>query len=1497
MAVDYTEARTVDVNDGVYSQDYNRLALAFNDRLKNGVADPTWRLLWYAHSLVRGIRNPNGFLYAAEDEWWKVYSHIKESAGITWPTTSAGMPEGVNVTNPLGAFIYGVEPTVVNEEGRINASGEFDPAGTDLDNAPTGVPLFLSSPTIHAPTTIAEYWELSKYQRGAVPSDLSDYSASNAIKASQEHGFINYPSSGFFLQNYGGFLPSPKLDAAAPLCDDNYTPNFDLKFSNLVGGSDKDYNTCQPDGVMFYFEGFSAYKIINWDGTTESLPLTDYLEGPYEDNAYLRRYKGQQLNEVMNWFAMEYRANETEREESDMNRIDKGFQFQDFLTRQYCLAPAYGTVATGSITAVYPTFELSGGETAGTYLDVTTSGSYSGTTTYTVPAKFTYAAFYAKTSGVGAGDVTIEAFNGAVSLTTFTITAVGGSTVDHLNWFTSAHNEADIRFKLKTVLPASVTINIECAMLLEYQPTIYDSYVCLRLGSTDGPTSTTFDKSGYTFSDPKQVSDNLLGYGCLIRGVTGIPTNTGEINENPVYESARRLIHNNLRMAERQNLVGYEVIGGKSYIHFKRFARGEYSDDLDVFEGIAPPSAVVASGDLIDGEEYQVWSMSDSGSSLVYYDGLSYSAITSAGHSGGEMAGTYFTATSVKTFTVSGDAFLRVRNGIRSIPIKDNRADRFRGQTNEWTTQQTTTVYKLSDSSIYKSDGYGDILGFLTDRCGLLSCDWSRMACTTGFTHRAEVNRQILYGSKMALRPENPSGYRYVLGSQAVGGYNTNSMVQAENTASAGEGDKRHYESCQVYKPDYGLEAVYIDPTTAASSSDYDVIVKLRGRLENETSPATVTNTTVGWYVAFTGSYVPKRRTDENAVLEYLYHIASYASAPTSDYNCIQKIGDVAYDASSLSGYWGNDFHGNCYPRFYFSKAVRHVWNDTNATYDAADSLTTVDEMLYMEFILQAISSGFIDMESTKQLSCTDDNRMYDYTFPNLCYQALQLGKTELEYKEVTRATDTFTWESEANVLYTLVGVDGSGNETQIASSVESPHTQTGVATFASYRAYAGSNNEENRTIIDFTLTYTGASDDNVITFTESSGTYITYHILGRTHVSGNTNDWEYYTGSGWSASEGSAEAVSSPTTIAAANAKSEYRVMAIVFGRKRWFEFLPATLRPDNAQGFGPLPNTNLYARIFNNVCNAVNLLVRARIDLPFNYQVRDGDKSWYGTAVTPEDTAYDNSASDSNTYPFEYGCPEGGTLVAGISTFALNAEASGAYGGASISDRSLGTAGSGWTDGTPGIDGAESMYDVGFAVATATCGVQVETGMVVSGSTFSRDDSDWYKPYIVSSKYKGEIRIKDETIKYALPDTWQLSNGTIEAAGIRDLFMGSPGFLGDLQHDVRKWEINESSGALIHVGNDPSLPIMTANKYLSIEKTLNECSIYEGDVTVDAAESPLYGFFTGGDFYYDQRVSTINRFTANGNFVSSIFTPYAENIMFIKIPVVSRSYPDNTY
>ena len=192
-----------------------------------------------------------------------------------------------------------------------------------------------------------------------------------------------------------------------------------------------------------------------------------------------------------------------------------------------------------------------------------------------------------------------------------------------------------------------------------------------------------------------------------------------------------------------------KLLEGKAIYTLNDLPEGRHSEDIDAFSDIAPPSAEVASGDLIEGEQYQVWSAGGSGT--VAYNSTTYNPVTTGGHSGGEQAGTFFTATSVKTFTASGDAKVRIRNGIRTSPIKDNRSDRFRGQTNEWLSQMSTAVYKLSDSSIYKPDAYADIMGFLTDRCGLLSCAWSRQGGCTGFSAQAEVNNFVNYGSKMSL--------------------------------------------------------------------------------------------------------------------------------------------------------------------------------------------------------------------------------------------------------------------------------------------------------------------------------------------------------------------------------------------------------------------------------------------------------------------------------------------------------------------------------------------------------------------------------------------------------------------------------------------------------------------------------------------------------------------------------------------------------------------------
>ena len=121
MALDYTRVTEVAAGNDCTSSQWNQLADAFNDRLTGGVGDPTYRLHWYLHSVFRGMRNKaNNFVFPAEDEWWKFYSHIEPQA-FDYHPAGPGVESGTNVNNPLGAFVFGNETAnVYSEPSRLN---------------------------------------------------------------------------------------------------------------------------------------------------------------------------------------------------------------------------------------------------------------------------------------------------------------------------------------------------------------------------------------------------------------------------------------------------------------------------------------------------------------------------------------------------------------------------------------------------------------------------------------------------------------------------------------------------------------------------------------------------------------------------------------------------------------------------------------------------------------------------------------------------------------------------------------------------------------------------------------------------------------------------------------------------------------------------------------------------------------------------------------------------------------------------------------------------------------------------------------------------------------------------------------------------------------------------------------------------------------------------------------------------------------------------------
>lgn len=926
MPIDYTYAKPVEEGEALTSAAYNRLAMAFNDRLKAGVGDPVWRLFWYAHSLFRGIRKPSGTLTPPEDEWWKIYQHITQASGITWPTASPGAAAGVNTVNPMGAFVFGRTGTIDAEDERLDDIPEYN----------------------SAPGGNEDYWTFGKNQRGLVHRGLDNLDEAHALRWAAAGDSLQYDAMAFFLKNYGGWIPAPGLtDPDNPLCSDNQTHDFTIRFTALTEGlTDKSYSTCPSAGVLGYYERHGYYHVVKLNGTTETLKVSDYLEGPYKDNARLSRYSGDQLTQALNWFVSEFRGSTGQRDSADMNRLTEGFDFQAFMTRQYALAPAFAwlTDSNGNLIEDYTSFSAASGDIENTLL------THDGTETkQTAHDGFVIAGYFAKVTGSFSGQVELVALREGVAVASHTLTT---SSRTALHWLESA--QSDIEFRLAADLPSGASLTVETAELMDYKPNLTDAYALLRLATSLGNSGV--DRHGLTEPTPKTIGTQFLQRGCII-SPNGIGTQT-HLTNNPVYEMARRLFGDGLRMLDRQELTGYEVIDDngieRSVLYFHRYSALDTSNEIDLMADLAPnDGTTINSGDLVPGESYHV-----TGGSITW------NSQTIAAN------GTFTVGASDPNTFTPANQYSKVQplDGIRSTPIKDNRKDRFRGQTSEWVMSLSTCAYNPSTSSTYKPSAYADIQGFLTDRCTLLSDAWKR----AGMGH---VLRHTHYGQKPVIRPENPSGYRYLEGSHShagsQGGY-AGELVQgyADDGHTMDASWTEHYKSCQLYTPPYTVHSV-------RRTGHGTVKVTLTGRLDHHAAPSTIANNLSAWQSALTGSsHEQTRRSDENAVLEYLIH------ASTSTSHCGLKIGDTAPDA------WVHgDFKGNCYPRFYFARLIRHVYNDDNDTRESHDTPVFMDEFARMELALQAMCSGFIDAKATLDFSCDNYGRLFDYTYPNLCSQ------------------------------------------------------------------------------------------------------------------------------------------------------------------------------------------------------------------------------------------------------------------------------------------------------------------------------------------------------------------------------------------------------------------------------------------------------------------------------------------------------------------------------
>ncbi|NBX10354.1 MAG: hypothetical protein EBR05_11295, partial [Marivivens sp.] len=294
----------------ITSSQWNGLCDALNDRLSKGVADPTWRLHWLWHSLFRNLRNPDasGFSYAPEDEWWKLWAHVDTSH--TFPVVAAGQPEGASLSNPINGFVFGNPSQDIKSEAARLSYDSADGQGVLLHD------------TGGNPDNDSRKWAVGIEQRGAVlETNLEDLSYANALVAARAHFSMGFHH--WVHRSYGGFMAGPEYQGQCS----NYSelPDYTLKFTNTSTNTTTSYSTCPGSGVYSYYRGQKDYILLNWDGTVTRLPVSDYTEGPYTSDAYLKHPNGEQLNRALNYFIQPFRGTAAEQAASGYKVQDKAF--------------------------------------------------------------------------------------------------------------------------------------------------------------------------------------------------------------------------------------------------------------------------------------------------------------------------------------------------------------------------------------------------------------------------------------------------------------------------------------------------------------------------------------------------------------------------------------------------------------------------------------------------------------------------------------------------------------------------------------------------------------------------------------------------------------------------------------------------------------------------------------------------------------------------------------------------------------------------------------------------------------------------------------------------------------------------------------------------------------------------------------------------------------------------------------------------------------------
>ena len=571
---------------------------------------------------------------------------------------------------------------------------------------------------------------------------------------------------------------------------------------------------------------------------------------------------------------------------------------------------------------------------------------------------------------------------------------------------------------------------IEPLIVMKQRPSFQDLYSLLRVATAQSNRGNPFHRMiqmdtpgvgivGHNFYDANRIWKNYLKYGSgqNIYGSDVVPALMQKVSSSPLYESARKFVSSYMRMADRHDLVDYRKEGGKGVLYFRRFnkylPKKARATVLKHMEPSIEPAGAFYEGSkgnfqgfdivnnlnelpnanykpLIRGKKYYVYGngikyMGDTLVNGTIITARTQSYIDNASEVTQDNIGLYeldgitkFDSSSMpvdvtKNFaqSISGEA---VPSPYESYPFESN----------EWIMFMNSVHYHPATSNIYKPSVYGDIMGFLNNRCHHRSREYERSTSV-----KYDIIRQELL--RVPLSPRNVPGPRlHVFLSKSPS--NMNRIFNTNNTENIGivndgYGGISYQQSNLAEYGVAGYRSAYLRSCPAVTQKPYKVVsctlvdnfgsrLGFGSFIANPSSkkvpgqPSLMTPVNLvrveldrpldgvkdgpslvdsrGWSNVSASLLKKERyRTDENAVVEYLMH----KHLGRSGYNCKRRmIGDYGTSTDVHEGIGYRPF-GACFPRFYFLKLIPYV---------GVDAPLKTDPYAQMDFYLRAMAGQFV---------------------------------------------------------------------------------------------------------------------------------------------------------------------------------------------------------------------------------------------------------------------------------------------------------------------------------------------------------------------------------------------------------------------------------------------------------------------------------------------------------------------------------------------------------